>query len=61
MTDANKVQAFKELHDLLLYYAEHRDLPAEEGFNFFDEVKKNCSILEMDHKEFTRTFQLKQL
>lgn len=56
MDTKEKVKAFKELHGLLLYYAENRDLPVEHGFNFFQEVKTLCEKLDLDYETFKEEF-----
>lgn len=51
-----KVAAFKELHGLLIYYAENRDQPVEQGFDFFQEVETLCEKLDLDFQTFKRVF-----
>ncbi|MFB4167366.1 hypothetical protein [Virgibacillus sp. JSM 102003] len=58
MKEIRKVEAFSELHNLLIYYSEYRDQPVEEGFDFFKEVKTYCEILEIDFEEFKKEFEL---
>lgn len=56
MNNKEKVKAFKELHDLLLFYAENRDQPVEQGFDFFKEVKDLCDKLDLDYETFKQEF-----
>ncbi|MGP4105970.1 hypothetical protein [Virgibacillus sp. L01] len=58
MEDIRKVEAFSELHSLLIYYSEYRDQPVEEGFDFFKEVEVYCKVLEIDFEEFKEEFEL---
>lgn len=60
MNELTKVQAFEELFQLIIFYSEHRDLPVDEDFDFFEEVKKYCKILDLDYKAFKDTFHLKE-
>lgn len=61
MTESKKVKAFKELHSLILFYAENRDMPVDPNFDFFGDIKFYCDQLDLDFDEFTKTFGLKQL
>lgn len=56
MNKVEKVKAFKELHGLLLYYAENRDQPVEQGFDFFKEVESLCGQLDLDYETFKKEF-----
>lgn len=56
MDKKEKVKAFKELHGLLLYYAEYRDQPVEQGFNFLKEVETLCEKLDLDYETFKDEF-----
>lgn len=56
MNDTDKVKAFKELHGLLNYYAENRDQPVEQGFDFFKEVQTLCEKLDLDYETFKSEF-----
>ncbi len=60
MDKVEKVKAFKELHGLLLYYAENRDQPVEQGFDFFKEVETLCEKLELDFETFKDVFNFEQ-
>ncbi|WP_026699734.1 hypothetical protein [Salibacterium aidingense] len=57
--ELTKVQAFKELYELLLYYSENRDKPVSEDFDFFGNVQKYCNIIGIDYEEFLEEFHLK--
>ncbi|WP_283152605.1 MULTISPECIES: hypothetical protein [Bacillales] len=61
MTTQTKVEDFKELFDLIIYYSENRDRPVDKGFNFFEHVEFHCNNLGLDYEEFKKTFDLKQL
>ncbi|MFS0689375.1 hypothetical protein AB1K89_09040 [Sporosarcina sp. 179-K 8C2 HS] len=54
----NKEKAFIDLYQLLIFYSENRDLPVPEDFNFFDEIKKKCAILELDFETISKEFNL---
>lgn len=54
----NKTQAFVKLYQLLEFYFENRDRPVDEGFNFSEELKKYCDVLEIDRNELVKTFKL---
>ncbi|MEI3607929.1 hypothetical protein SPD48_19770 [Pseudogracilibacillus sp. SE30717A] len=56
MNKIDKVKAFKELHGLLLFYAENRDQPVEQGFDFFKEVETLCEKLDLDFDTFKDVF-----
>lgn len=56
MDKKEKVKAFKELHGLLLFYAENRDQPVEQGFDFFKEVEDLCKKLDLDYETFKQEF-----
>ncbi|MFB5664110.1 hypothetical protein [Alteribacillus sp. HJP-4] len=58
MNNISRVTAFAELHGLILFYKENRDLPVSDDFNFFDEVKKCCDQLDLDYEEFIKEFNL---
>lgn len=53
-----KETAFVDLYQLLIFYSENRDLPVPEDFDFFEEVKKNCAILELDFDVIRKEFNL---
>ncbi|WP_346235389.1 hypothetical protein MKY04_04350 [Lysinibacillus telephonicus] len=53
-----KEQAIKELFGLISFYQENRDLPIPNDFNFQDEVKKCCDILEVDLAIIRNQFNL---
>ncbi|TCP20701.1 hypothetical protein EV207_1504 [Scopulibacillus darangshiensis] len=53
-----RVKAFSKLYDLLVYYSENRDLPIEDGFDFFLEVKNLCGILDLNYEAFKKEFHL---
>ena len=53
-----RVEAFSKLHSLIVFYSEYRDRPVEEGFDFFQEVKNCCEILDLDYEDLKNEFQL---
>jgi len=57
MNNLDKVNAFKELHGLLIFYSENRDQPVEQGFDFFAEVERLCQQLDLDYEAFKEVFQ----
>ncbi|WP_226037835.1 hypothetical protein [Aquibacillus saliphilus] len=59
MGATNKVKAFKELFELVIFYSENRDLPVDPDFNFFKEVEFYCNQLDLNYEEFKETFELK--
>ncbi|UOQ48934.1 hypothetical protein MUN88_01985 [Gracilibacillus caseinilyticus] len=61
MEKITNVQAFQELYDLITFYAENRDRPVDENFDFFEQVEKYCKQLDLDVDEFKETFNLKPL
>lgn len=61
MEPLTKVEVFQELYQLIDYYSEHRDHPADPDFDFFKNVKYYCDQLDLNYQEFIRTFGLKQL
>ena len=58
MEKNENVKAFSELYGLITFYYENRDQPVEEGFDFFAEVERLCSKLNMDFEEFKKEFKL---
>ncbi|WP_180994439.1 hypothetical protein [Bacillus sp. Marseille-P3661] len=61
VSSVEKVKAFQELVKMLNYFWENRDRPAEEDFNFFQEVKTYCEQLDLDYEEFKRVYNLTEL
>lgn len=61
MDKIEKVKAFKELHGLLQFYAENRDQPVEQGFDFFKEVEILCEKLDLDFETFKNEFNFGSL
>ena len=47
-----KLDSFIKLYHLINFYYENRDRPADKEFDFFEEVKTNCEILEIDYDLF---------
>lgn len=54
MENKSKLAAFLKLHNLIIYYSEYRDRPAEDGYDFFKEVKTCCEVLEMNYEDLLR-------
>lgn len=59
MNKINNVKVFAELHELILFYKENRDIPVSEDFDFFEEVRKYCKQLDLDYETFIEEFNLK--
>ncbi len=58
MDKSEKVKVISKLYNLLNFYSENRDQPVEGNFNFFDEVKSLCDLLDIDFEEFKIEFGL---
>jgi hypothetical protein len=53
-----KMKAFVELYILINFYYENRDRPINDDFEFYKELEKYCTILELDSIEFIKEFKL---
>ncbi|MHA6258958.1 hypothetical protein ACXYMX_03480 [Sporosarcina sp. CAU 1771] len=58
MGEVDKVKAFSELYDLMVFYSENRDQPVAKGFDFFKNVELQCDLLGLDFEEFKKEFNL---
>lgn len=54
----SKEQALVKLFELISFYYENRDRPIENGFNFHEEVKSCCQVLEVDKQIIIEKFNL---
>lgn len=57
MENEPKLAAFVKLHNLIIYYSEYRDMPAEDDFDFFKEVEECCKALEINYKDFLKEME----
>ena len=58
MENNSKMKAFVELYHLINFYYENRDRPINADFDFYDEVNKYCTTLELDFTEFIKEFKI---
>ncbi|ASN06208.1 hypothetical protein [Virgibacillus necropolis] len=61
MDQKDKLKAFEELFDLLVFFSENRDMPVDKDFNFFGKVEYYCKQLDLDYNEFIEVYQLKTI
>ncbi|MGG3988613.1 hypothetical protein [Bacillus smithii] len=58
MDKVEKVKVLSQLFDLINYYYEYRDQPADDHFNFLERVEKCCNSLDIDFEEFKKEFKM---